>query len=62
MSHFMAASMSGHLSLQYPWVPKVLFALPESILVKIEPLYALVFRMQAVSISDSFLQTANHTI
>jgi len=45
---FMAASISGHLSLQCPWVPKILFALPESILVKIEPLYALVFRMQAV--------------
>ena len=45
---FMAASISGHLSLQCPWVPKFLFALPESVLVKIEPLYALVFRMQAV--------------
>jgi hypothetical protein len=45
---FMAASISGHLSLQCPWVPKILFALPESILVKIEPLYALVFKMQAV--------------
>ncbi|EXJ89675.1 hypothetical protein A1O3_02742 [Capronia epimyces CBS 606.96] len=44
---FMAASISGHLSLQCPWVPKLLFLLPESILVKIEPLYALVFRMQA---------------
>lgn len=45
---FMAASISGHLSLQYPWVPKALFALPESVLVQIEPLYALVFKMQAV--------------
>ncbi|KAJ9611207.1 hypothetical protein H2200_004390 [Cladophialophora chaetospira] len=44
---FMAASISGHLSLQCPWVPKILFMLPESVLVKIEPLYALVFRMQA---------------
>ncbi|EXJ95644.1 hypothetical protein A1O1_00766 [Capronia coronata CBS 617.96] len=44
---FMAASISGHLSLQCPWVPKMLSMLPESILVKIEPLYALVFRMQA---------------
>ncbi|EXJ70972.1 uncharacterized protein A1O5_05965 [Cladophialophora psammophila CBS 110553] len=44
---FMAASISGHLSLQCPWVPKLLFMLPESVLVKIEPLYALVFRMQA---------------
>lgn len=59
---FMAASISGHLSLQCPWVPKILFALPESILVKIEPLYALVFRMQAVRTTlfpfsrfDSFL-------
>ncbi len=45
---FMAASISGHLSLQCPWVPKILYSLPESTLVKIEPLYALVFRMQAV--------------
>jgi hypothetical protein len=53
---FMAASISGHLSLQCPWVPKVLFALPESILVKIEPLYALVFKMQAV-LNHEFLFT-----
>jgi hypothetical protein len=46
---FMAASISGHLSLQCPWVPKILFSLPESMLVNIEPLYALVFKMQAVS-------------
>lgn len=45
---FMAASISGHLSLQCPWVPKILSALPESTVLKIEPLYALVFRMQAV--------------
>ncbi|KIW42127.1 uncharacterized protein PV06_05711 [Exophiala oligosperma] len=44
---FMAASISGHLSLQMPWVPKILNMLPESMLIKIEPLYALVFRMQA---------------
>ena len=44
---FMAASISGHLSLQCPWVPQIRFALPEPLLVKIEPLYALVFRMQA---------------
>ena len=50
---FMAASMSGHLSLQCPWVPKMLFALPESILVRIEPLYARVFRMQAVRFSKT---------
>jgi cytochrome P450 len=55
---FMAASMSGHLSLQYPWVPKMLFALPEFILVKIEPLYALVFRMQAVRFSQTFLASS----
>jgi hypothetical protein len=47
---FMAASISGHLSLQFPIVPKLLFMLPESILVRIEPLYAQVFRMQSVRI------------
>lgn len=52
---FMAASISGHLSLQCPWVPKLLSSFPESILVKIEPLYALVFRMQAVSDSPPVL-------
>jgi hypothetical protein len=45
---FMAASISGHLSLQFPIVPKLLFMLLESMLVKIEPLYAQVFRMQRV--------------
>lgn len=47
---FMAASISGHLSLQFPIVPKLLFMLPEPILAKIEPLYALVFRMQGVQV------------
>lgn len=47
---FLAASISGHLSLQFPIVPKLLFMLPESILVKIEPLYAQVFRMQRVEL------------
>lgn len=50
---FMAASISGHLSLQMPWVPKILNMLPESMLIKIEPLYALVFRMQAVRDSQA---------
>lgn len=54
---FMAASISGHLSLQFPIVPKLLFMLPESILVKIEPLYALVFRMQKVRISSASICT-----
>ena len=42
---FMAASMSGHLSLQFLWVLKALFTLLESTLVKIELLYALIFKM-----------------
>lgn len=45
---FMAASISGHLSLQFPIVPKLLFMLPEWMLINIEPLYAQVFKMQRV--------------
>ncbi|ETN44451.1 uncharacterized protein HMPREF1541_10632 [Cyphellophora europaea CBS 101466] len=41
----MAASMSGHLSLQFLWVLKALFTLLESTLVKIELLYALIFKI-----------------
>lgn len=44
---FMAVSISGHLSLQFPVVPKILFALPESWLEKTEPLFALIFRLQS---------------
>ena len=55
---FMAASISGHLSLQCPWLPKMLFALPESVLVKIEPLYAMVFKMQAVRLSENGVVSA----
>jgi len=43
---FMAVSISGHLSLQFPIVPKILFAMPESWLAKTEPLFALMFRLQ----------------
>ncbi|KIW83157.1 hypothetical protein Z517_02401 [Fonsecaea pedrosoi CBS 271.37] len=43
---FRAVSISGNLSLQFPMVPKILNCLPQSWLVKLEPLYALVFKMQ----------------
>lgn len=43
---FMAVSISGHLSLQFPIVPKILFALPQSWLAKTEPLFALMFQLQ----------------
>lgn len=45
---FKAVTISGHMSLQFPWVPKLLDSLPQPLLVKIEPLYALVFGMQRV--------------
>lgn len=44
---FMAVSISGHLSLQFPIVPKILFALPEAWLEKTEPLFALIFKLQS---------------
>lgn len=44
---FMAVSISGHMSLQFPVVPKILFALPESWLKKIEPLFGLIFQLQS---------------
>lgn len=44
---FMAVSISGHLSLQFPVVPKILFALPEAWLEKTEPLFALIFKLQS---------------
>ncbi|RVX68772.1 hypothetical protein B0A52_07658 [Exophiala mesophila] len=43
---FQAVSISGNMSLQFPLLPKVLNQLPQNWLVKLEPLYALVFRMQ----------------
>ena len=43
---FMAVSIAGHLSLQFPVVPKILFSLPESWLKKTEPLFALIFQLQ----------------
>lgn len=46
---FQAVSISGNMSLQFPLLPKVLNQLPQNWLVQLEPLYALVFRMQRVS-------------
>lgn len=44
---FMAVSIAGHLSLQFPIVPKILFSLPEPWLAKTEPLFALIFKLQS---------------
>lgn len=44
---FMAVSIAGHLSLQFPIVPKILFSLPESWLASTEPLFALIFKLQS---------------
>lgn len=45
---FEAVCISGNMALQFPWFPKIMNALPQSWLVKLEPLYALIFRMQGV--------------
>ncbi|KIW90646.1 uncharacterized protein Z519_08429 [Cladophialophora bantiana CBS 173.52] len=42
----MAANQFSNVSLQFPWIPKILFNLPQSITVKMQPEYALFFRMQ----------------
>lgn len=47
---FQAVSISGNMALQFPLFPKFLNTLPQSWLVKLEPLYALVFQMQGVSL------------
>jgi len=44
----MAANQFSNVSLQFPWIPKILFNLPQSITVKMQPEYALFFRMQGV--------------
>lgn len=49
---FRAVSISGNMSLQFPLMPKILNGLPQSWLVKLEPLYALVFDMQRVGHPD----------
>jgi hypothetical protein len=46
---FQAVSISGNMSLQFPLLPKILNTLPQSWLIKLEPIYALVFQMQRVS-------------
>ena len=42
----MKMSIAGHLSLQFPIVPKILFSLPESWLQKTEPSFALIFQLR----------------
>lgn len=47
---FMAASRTGHMAVQFPMIPKLMKQLPDNIVVKMEPLYSLLFRLQGVSI------------
>ncbi|KAF2758957.1 putative cytochrome P450 [Pseudovirgaria hyperparasitica] len=63
---FQAVSISGNMALQFPWIPKILNALPKKWLAKIEPLYDLIFRMQAIKalksgMSDERIAKAGHT-
>ncbi|PGH12815.1 hypothetical protein AJ79_04039 [Helicocarpus griseus UAMH5409] len=43
---FRAVSITGNLALHVPWLPKVMNSLPRSFVLKLEPLYAAIFRMQ----------------
>ncbi|KAL3477617.1 cytochrome P450 [Aspergillus californicus] len=43
---FAAVTITGNTALQFPLVPKVMNALPQAWIEKLEPLYALIFRMQ----------------
>ncbi|CRG92056.1 Sterol 26-hydroxylase, mitochondrial [Talaromyces islandicus] len=43
---FAAVCIAGNMALQFPIVPKVMNALPQAWVEKLDPLYALIFRMQ----------------
>ncbi|KAL4915704.1 cytochrome P450, partial [Aspergillus aurantiobrunneus] len=43
---FAGVSIAGNAALQFPLLPKVMNALPHSWIEKLDPLYALIFRMQ----------------
>jgi hypothetical protein len=45
---FFGVSVTGNTALQFPIVPRFMNALPHSWIEKLEPLYALIFRMQEV--------------
>ncbi|KAL4780079.1 cytochrome P450 [Aspergillus varians] len=43
---FVGVTRSGNTALQFPLIPKIMNALPHSWIEKLDPLYALIFRMQ----------------
>lgn len=45
---FAAVCIAGNMALQFPTIPKVMNALPQAWVEKLDPLYALIFRMQNV--------------
>lgn len=47
---FASVSVAGNMALQFPLIPKFMNALPYSWIEKLEPMYALIFRMQKVSV------------
>lgn len=44
----MAADAFSNVSLQFRWIPMIIFNLPQSLVVKMQPDYAMFFRMQGV--------------
>jgi cytochrome P450 len=50
---FAAVCIAGNMALQFPTIPKVMNALPQAWVEKLDPLYALIFRMQNVILSPS---------
>lgn len=45
---FAAVTLTGNMALQFPLIPKIMNALPQSWVQKLDPLYGLIFRMQNV--------------
>ncbi|PCG88260.1 Cytochrome P450, E-class, group I [Penicillium occitanis (nom. inval.)] len=43
---FAAVTLTGNMALQFPLIPKIMNALPQSWVQKLDPLYGLIFRMQ----------------
>lgn len=52
---FTAISIAGNTALHFPLLPKIMNALPQAWIEKLDPLYAMIFRMQHVVLS--FLHT-----
>ncbi|OKL64358.1 hypothetical protein UA08_00972 [Talaromyces atroroseus] len=62
---FAAVTLTGNMALQFPLIPKIMNVLPQAWVGKLNPLYALMFRMQndfGQEIRDmkAALSTANH--